>query len=440
MRQDLENRIMREKKEIAIPTEGVSYPGFSDLSQHDAVRISSGAPLSEETVINNDDIMIHLTITGRCYAQCKGCINSAITLGSDNPRNSLMTSQDAEPERDAFIIQELASRHPEKTITVCFYGGEPFLAPEKMERTWRILRESEESGRYRFMVYTNGELLIDTLVSYPEFMKDIWLYSVSIDGDEDQHNRVRQGTHLSRIKTNLKELASSYEGNVLHWSTLREEQSLLRCFEEFLSLYNSGLVNHFFWHWAEDREPFQDFPRFVKNYGRDLENVVDIYAQNISRGKLLPIAHINELILFLLTSRERGHTACGVELAKNYDVVSGKVYSCADLPSSHSIGDLDESGRLKIDEYDLKSLVEYKNWLGCSLCGVHFYCGGRCPVQVIAGSKKRTYQYCQLMRLHVGIVQKRISDIFFGIKKNRITLQEIHDCSASISKYTDVVP
>ncbi len=431
---------MRKKKEIVSPVDGVFYPGFGDLSSHDAIRISSGFPLSEENIVYSDDIMIHLTITGRCYAQCKGCVNSAITMGSDDPRNTITTSQDSEPERDAFIIQELASRHPDQVITVCFYGGEPFLAPEKMEKTWRILKESKESCRYRFMVYTNGELLIDTLASYPDFIKDMWLYSVSIDGDEEQHNRVRQGTHLSKIKNNLRELASSYEGNVMQWSTLREEQSLLNCFEEFLRLYNSGLVNHFFWHWAENREPFQDFPRFVKEYGRDLENVMDIYIQNISRGILLPVNHINELILFLLTSRERGHTACGVELAKNYDVVSGKVYSCADLPSSHSIGSLDESGRLNLDEYDLNALVEYKDWLGCSLCGVHFYCGGRCPVQVIAGLKTRTYQYCQLMRLHVGIVQARISDIFKGIKENGMTLQEIHDRSASFAKYTDVVP
>ncbi len=431
---------MRKIKEIVPSVESASYPGFDDLSQYDAVSISNGDPLSEENILHNDDIMIHLTITGRCFAQCKGCVNSAITMGIDNPRNTVTTSQDAEPERDAFIIQELASLHPDQRITVCFYGGEPFLMPEKMERTWRILKESEEPGRYRFMVYTNGELLIDTLASYPEFMKDMWLYSVSIDGDEEQHNRVRQGTHLSKIKSNLRELASSYKGNVLHWSTIREEQSLLNCFEEFLRLYNSGLVNHFFWHWAEDREPFQNFPQFVKEYGRDLESVMDIYVQNISEGELLPIAHINELILFLLTSRERGHTACGVELAKNYDVVSGKVYSCADFPSSHSIGVLDESGRLNIDEYDLNSLVEYKDWLGCNRCGVHFYCGGRCPVQVLAGSKQRTYQYCQLMRLHVGIVQERISDILKGIQENGMTLQEINDRSASIAKYTDVVP
>jgi len=431
---------MKKKREIVKPIAGVSYPGFDDLSWYDAVRIYSKRPLSKEILKPDSDIMIHLTITGRCYARCKGCVNSAITMGSDNPRNTVITSQDVEPERDALIIKELANRHPGQTITVCFYGGEPFLASDKMEKTWRILKDSNEPDRFRFMVYTNGEFLIDTLATYPEFMKDIWLYSVSIDGDEEQHNRVRLGTLLSRIKDNLRKFASFYKGNILHWSTLREEQSLLNCFEEFMRLSEEGLVNHFFWHWAEEREPFQDFPYFVRQYGQDLESVMDIYVQKISRGELLPIAHINELILFLLTSSERGHTACGVELAKNYDVVSGKVYSCADLPSSNAIGGLDEYRRLQIDEYDLNSLVEYKEWLGCHECGVHFYCGGRCPVQVLAGSKERTYEYCQLMRLHVGIVQGRISDIFEGIKRNGMTLQQIFDRSAFLAKYTDVVP
>jgi len=44
------------------------------------------------------------------------------------------------------------------------------------------------------------------------------------------------------------------------------------------------------------------------------------------------------------------------------------------------------------------------------------------------------------MRLHVGIVQERIVEIFKGIKENGITLQEIYDRSAFLAKYTDVVP
>jgi radical SAM protein with 4Fe4S-binding SPASM domain len=431
--------MVREVKDHQ-PIVGVNYPDFDDLSRLDAVRIRSSNPLTTQVYETDESIMIHLTITGRCYAQCKGCVNSAVTLGSDRPRNAIISSQEVEPERDTLIIKELADRHRDQPTTMCFYGGEPFLAIDKMEKTWGILKESETAGTFRFLVYTAGELLSDALKLYPEFMKDMWLFSVSIDGDEEQHDRVRQGTRLNRIKENLRELSTSYKGNVLLWSTLREEQSLLNCFEEFMRLYQEGLVNHFFWHWAENREPFEDLQSYVVSYGQDLEKIMDTYVQKISKGIILPITHVNELILFLLTAQERGHTACGVELAKNYDIVSGKVYPCADLPSCHSIGGLDKDRKLKLCEYDLDSLVEYKNWLGCHQCGVQFYCGGRCPVQVIAGSKERTYQYCQLMRLHVGLIQDRISDILRGLEKNGITLQALYDKSAFLAKYTDVVP
>ena len=431
---------MEKKRLENHPIAGAKYPGFEDLSSLNAVKIRSGFPLSDDRNKPDESILIHLTITGRCYARCKGCINSAVTMGSDEPRNSAMTFLEAEPERDAAIIEELAGRHPAQTVTVCFYGGEPFLASGKMERTWRILKESDAANRFRFMVYTNGELLSDGLNFYPEFMKSIWLYSISIDGDEEQHNRIRQGTSLSKVKKNLRELSDLYTGYVLFWSTLREEQSLINCFEEFSRLYGEGLVTHFFWHWAESRESFSDFQSYILKYGQELEEIMDVYVQKILKGELLPVIHINELILFLITARERGHTACGVELAKNYDIVSGKLYACADLPSYLSIGEMGKNGKLKLREYDLNSLVEYKKWLGCYRCGIHPYCGGRCPVQVIAGSKERTYQICQLMRLHVGIVQKRIYEILKGLKKNRISLQDIYDQSAFMAKYTDVVP
>lgn len=420
--------------------EKIIHPRIGNLSRFDAVKMSKDSLLPDENYLEDESILMHLTVTGRCYARCIGCINSAITMGSDSPRDSLETFQETEPERDTKIIELLAKRHPDKPITVCFYGGEPFLALDKMQKVWKILKAYDEEKKFRFLVYTNGELLIDALRLYPEFMKDIWVFSVSIDGREEQHNRVRRGTRLSKIIENLKTLSSSYEGNILFWSTLRESQSLYDCFGEFIDLYKKKLVNHFFWHWSEDRKPFLDFSSYALRYGQELEQIMSVYVEEISKGKLLPIIHINELILYFLTGKERGHSACGVEVSKNYDIVSGEVYPCADLPSILSIGRLNETGHLELRDFDLTSLVQYKNRLGCYRCGVHAYCGGRCPVQVIAGSWQRTMQYCQLMRLHVGLVQERMDDIIDGIRKNRISLQDIYNRSAFLAKYTDVVP
>jgi radical SAM protein with 4Fe4S-binding SPASM domain len=290
------------------------------------------------------------------------------------------------------------------------------------------------------MVYTNGEFLIKNLGERPEFMDQLWLYAVSIDGDDEQHNRVRQGTDLKRIRENLRALSGRYRGHVLFWSTLREEQSLWVCFEEFLRMSQAGLVNHFFWHWEESRAPFEDFSAFSGRYEKELVRVMEVIAERLGRGELLSIVHINELIVYLILGLERGHTACGVELARNYDIVSGRLFACADLPAGDALGGIGPDGRLDIQESDLKSLVAYKKWLKCGECGIHPYCGGRCPVQVLAGSRQRALEYCQLMRLHIAVVQEYVPEILASLKKNSLSIQDVWDRSDCLTAYTDVVP
>jgi uncharacterized protein len=416
----------------------MKHPDFGDLNRHNAVQI--GQPFLNQgyTFQEKDDIIINLTLTGQCYARCEGCINKGITFASDKPRPISMKHLESDPERDAALIIKMAGQYPGRKVVLAFYGGEPFLAVDKMEKIRLLLDDSRLKDGITYMVYTNGELLGQALDRFPDLVQAIWLYSVSIDGDEDQHCRVRPGTDLNKIVANLRQLRTVYSGDILLWSTLRESQSVLNCFDQFLELYREGLVNHFFWHWADTSEPYRDFETYASLYGREMEQVMEAYVEQIARGELLPIAHINELVLYLITGKERGHTACAVELARNFDIMAGKIYACADLPPD--VGEIKDIRNPGLTRDALNPLIHYKAWLGCGQCGVHSYCGGRCPVQAISGSRDRTLQICQLMRLHVGIVQKKIGEIKDAMTKNGISPQDIYDRSAFISRYTDVVP
>jgi len=268
----------------------------------------------------------------------------------------------------------------------------------------------------------------------------MWLYSVSVDGRTEQHQRVRPGTNLSKIHQNLSQLRRFCRGTVLLWSTLREEQSLLDCFEEFTELLQEDLVDHFFWHWVETKEPFANLPAYLKRYRSDLAKVMDAYVSAAEKGRILPISHISELVLYLISGCKRNSSACGVELAENYDIISGRVCACADLPPDMGNVSPDQNGKLRAGEEELASLVGYKKLLGCYECGVHAYCGGRCPVQALTGSRERTLQYCQLMRLHVQTVRDRLPEIKRALKRHGIALQNIYDQSAFMARYTDVTP
>jgi radical SAM protein with 4Fe4S-binding SPASM domain len=202
-----------------------------------------------------------------------------------------------------------------------------------------------------------------------------------------------------------------------------------------MSMYRENLVNHFYWHWLESSEPFSDLPGYTRQYASDLNKIMDDYTANLRSGTLLPISHINELILFILSGRKRNHTPCCVELQKNYDLIAGEYIYCIDLPVSLK-------NRKTSDGKDLtpEGLVAYKAVLGCNECPVHYYCGGRCPVQAIFGSMERTRQYCHLMRTHVACVEARAGEIDRAMQANGISLQQVYDRSAFITRYTDVTP
>lgn len=384
----------------------------------------------------NDDLIINLTVTPRCYARCKDCINNYLTFCGDN--SLTLSDLESDPERDALLIEKIAEKHQHKDVTVCFYGGEPFLKPDKMDHIRLLLEKSVIGRRVRYMVYTTGEFIGEAVEKYPGLIRNMWLYSISVDGSAKQHERVRPGTSLATTISSLEKLRKVYDGNILVWSTLREEQSLMDCFRQFISMHRCGLAGHFFWHWADSKQPLENFKQYSSQYEQELDEIMNQYVSWISDGEILPISHINELLLYYLEGRQREHTACAVELAQNYDILGGRVHACADLPSSY--GAFSSSGSVDIPSGTLKSLVEYKKTLGCRRCGVHWYCGGRCPVQAIVGSPERTKQICKLMRLHVATVKRHLPYIQEMLIKHNISSQQIYDSSAFIARYTDVVP
>ncbi|MBT4511915.1 MAG: radical SAM protein [Chloroflexi bacterium] len=318
------------------------HPFFGDLRLNSAVSMPSQL-IASDTLEERRPYYIHLSVTGRCNAKCVGCVNSNITFrNSDN--EWLSKDNDTNPQRDATAILNLTEGLDEKEIVVSFYGGEPLLLPEKILEIMSILSASGNSSEFKYMVYTNGQLLGDVIDKHPELIPKIWLWSVSIDGAKEQHNSIRPGTDLDSIQQNLHKLSQNQTGQVLMWSTIREEQSLLDCFSEFLSLYNSDCADLFFWHWVETESPFRSLQNFAVRYERDLRRIMDVYVVWLAGGRILPIIHLNELILYLLTGNERETSACAVELARNFDIMGGKIHSCADLPPEYAVGTIDDTG------------------------------------------------------------------------------------------------
>jgi radical SAM protein with 4Fe4S-binding SPASM domain len=417
----------------------LNHPRLGDLTAYDAVRLpGSGAHAFPRA---RSPLFIHLTATTRCNARCLGCINHEVTFSSLTKDELHALFREMDPDRDAIAIAHLVSRDDPEEVAVCIYGGEPLLVPDRVDRVMSEIRARVSPTPLRFMIYTNGQLIDQATAAFPGLLDDVWLYSVSVDGTAEQHDRIRRGTRLARIERNLELLRKrGYRGQVLMWSTLRENQSLGDCFEEFVRLERRGLVDHWFWHWVETCESFADLGKAAAAYEVDLERILDFYCASLESGRLPSIIHLNELVLYALTGQQRGTTACGVERATNYDIIGGTVQTCADLPPEFTLGAIAADGSVSLQERDLERLVQYKDDLGCPSCGIHAYCGGRCPVQALTSGAERLVDYCQLLRLHVAVVLDHLPRIEAAIRRHGITMQDIYDRSAHVTRFTDVTP
>ena len=425
---------MRTEVLEALRSAALYHPTYGDLTGFGSVVLPSTGRHSFPEIV--DPLLIHLTATTRCNARCKGCISSAVTFKD----SSAAAVNDTLPERDVEGIARLIERDHAGPAIICIYGGEPLLVPEKLDRFMALFHKRLPDRTVRFMIYTNGELLKQAIERRPRLAEEVWLYSVSIDGGVRQHNEIRRGTDLRRIRQNLRSLKQNYGGQVLMWSTLREEQSLRDCFDEFISLHDTGIADHFFWHWVETGEPMRDVAGYADAYELDLRSIMETYLARLSHGELLSIVHINELVLYYLTGKSRGSSGCGVELARNYDVMGGQVRPCADLPPEYALGRIENDGSLAISESGLEMLVDYKHALGCYDCGVHSYCGGRCPVQALTSTVDRLVQYCQMMRLHVAVIGDYIGEIEKRLTHHSITMRDLWERSAYYAQLTDVTP
>jgi len=393
-----------------------------------------------------EEIMIHYTVTEQCPFNCRGCIN-ALTAGiAQADRNAFVPREknDDDLERDARAIAHLIRQSGKDTAVIVFYGGEPMLRLDRMERFYKRLSGLlEKSYSVRYMVVTSGHYLDSAVRRHRDLTANMWLTAVSVDGTSKQHEEMRQGTSLATVRRQVASFDKVRKGDVLIWSTIRPGMSLLDCFESYMHFRLRGEAEHFFWHWDEAEGTIPNLGEHLARYFADLEVIMNRYMEHLQKGDMISIIHVNELILYFLTQKRRGSTACGVERMTNFDIVGdGKIHACADLPQTMNIGSVSESGHVMFDadaKERLSQIITYKDGLGCSACGVEPYCGGRCPVQTHTGGIERARQYCYMMRGHVGTVKKYVGDITALMIGQGVGLADLYE-SAHYCKFTDVTP
>ncbi len=402
----------------------------------------SSLPVHQET----DEVMIHYTVTQECPFNCRGCINALTAGKGKSGRLGFLPdpSRSQDLERDIVGMARLIKSSGKSKAVIVYYGGEPMLDLDRMNRIYQSLpRILDGSVSLKHMVITSGHYLERAIERTPDLISRMWLTALSIDGNAEQHDDVRSGTSLRKIRKQVESFNQVRQGEVLIWATIRPGMSLWDCFDSFMYFLQRREAEHFFWHCDEGEGMIPDLAGYLKSYCRDLEKIMEIYLDHLSRGDLLSLIHVSDLLLHLFTRKRRGTTACAVEKMENFDIIGdGKVHACADLPEDMSIGRITESGEILLEEHArerLRKIVSYKDELGCVGCGVEPYCGGRCPVQANTGGIARARQYCFMMRQYVKTVKQCAGQIADLMVNQGITLGDLYR-SAHLTKFADVTP
>lgn len=310
----------------------------------------------------------HLILTDNCNLCCRYCRAKAFEeLEESEGERSLVFDENLplDLDFDLDILYKFLQKDPDATLT--FYGGEPLLRADLIER---IMRESPVK---RFMMQTNG-ILLDRLP--PEIVNRFTTILVSLDGRKELTDANRGKGVYDRVMENIRRIrASGYAGELIARMTVTEATDIVDSVRYLASNPDYSFSSI---HWQIDANFAGDFSkrRFgewaVGNYNPGIRTLVGSWVDNMENtGEVLrwyPFLDPMEDLLLERSSRLR----CGSGYV-NYSIMTdGSISPCPIMigTSQYYLGHISRSHPLRLDTIPIGN--------ECTDCRIRDFCGGRC--------------------------------------------------------------
>lgn len=303
---------------------------------------------------------ISITITEKCNLKCKYCYET-------NCKNNNTISYENIDKSLEFLKEELKVR---KKISI--HGGEPFLEIDKLKYSIKKIRDIESEINEKIIITTtsNATILNEDILSIVS--KDIDGLTISIDGNEEAHDKFRvfkngEGSH-NKVLKNAKIFNDIVDNLRIRMTFNKDTASLL--YESFSFLVENGfktIVAHPDMNdknWDEE-----DLEVLFKN----VLKIKDSYSERDINSNLL------EKDLTLL-----GNCEIGMNIYHD-----GTIYPCIGVIGNEEmiIGNVNEGiYKEKIDRiiHENKKVIS-----SCRNCDLYDYCEGtRCKIinKTVTGS------------------------------------------------------
>jgi len=310
----------------------------------------------------------HLILTDDCNLCCRYCKAKAFeNLEESEGVRALIVDEDlpVELDFDLDVLYGFLKKDPSPTLT--FYGGEPLLRTDLIER---IVREAPVK---RFMMQTNG-ILLDRIA--PEVLNRFVTILISLDGRKELTDANRGAGVYDKVMENIRKIrAHGYTGELIARMTVTEKTDIV---EEVHHLASNPDYSFSSIHWQMDANFAGDFSRrrfrqwAQDSYNPGIHRLVHDWIDHMEKERQVlswyPFVDPMEDLLYKRESRLR----CGSGYANYTIMTDGNIGPCPVMigMSQYYIGHISRSHPLELDTV----LIQGE----CQDCRIRRFCGGRC--------------------------------------------------------------
>lgn len=310
----------------------------------------------------------HLILTDNCNLCCSYCRAKAF-LDLDESESERAVEIDehipVDLEYDLDLLYAFLSRDPSPTVT--FYGGEPLLRADLVEK---IVKEAPAQ---RFMMQTNG-LLLDRLS--PAVINRFATILVSLDGRRAPTDACRGEGVYDRVMKNVRDIcAHGYSGELIARMTVTEKTDITDAVHWLAKNPDYSFSSI---HWQLDanfagdfaQRPFADWA--ASSYNPGIRTLVKDWVDHMeTHGEVLHWYPFLDPVEDLLLDRPTllrcgsGHT--------NYTVMTdGHIAPCPVMigMKQYYVGHIRDADPVDLDRIDVAG--------ECTTCRIRTFCGGRC--------------------------------------------------------------
>lgn len=315
-----------------------------------------------------------LTICNYCNLACSYCYANQ---GNWDAPGEKMEIETANASVD-LLVKEV-KRSQTKLATLSFFGGEPLLRFDFIKKIVEYAEKRDPDINWRFAIVSNGTLFNNKRWEY--FQRKKFIVSLSLDGDEKQHDSVRIYPNSKGSYSTLIEKTKPFIGKtpILVRATISDHNTNVLKAIKSIRLHGFSRISYE----IDNNMSKEGFQNFLLHS----EELFQWYLSQIKIGNYFDFRNLTRVLApILLKMRSKSHCNAGI----GYMAVSadGQLYPCHRFIGENelSLGDVRFLNTKQIEDQVNKFDTSLKKGPQerheeCKECSFAFLCGGNCLYQ-----------------------------------------------------------